>query len=212
MLFYPTLERPRASALVGVRAWACTACVASGASPALLACVAPAAVPRAGLHSWGEPGGRAAAWCTSPYPPFFFFPSRFLLLGPSLWQHMQLHSDIPSFITANLPSPPPNPPHNRGTASVCALLTRWTNFHVSHKNTDGAKMRMLILHTSILGNILFLHEGFSQILYQFHKNEARGWDKCIQESLRAAIRRPFGKASVTVYVSGIWFSNDKIKT
>lgn len=106
MLFYPALERLRASALVGVRAWACTACVASGASPALLACVAPAAVPRAGLHSWGEPGGRAAAWCTSPYPPFFFFPSRFLSLGPSLWQHMQLHSDIPSFITANLPSPP----------------------------------------------------------------------------------------------------------
>lgn len=172
MLFYPARERPCASALVGVRAWACTACVASGASPALLACVAPAAVPRAGLHSWGEPGGRAAAWCTSPYPPFFFLPPLcFLSLGPSLWQHMQLHSDIPSFITANLPSPPPNPPHNRGTvvASVCALLTRWTNFHISRKSTHGAKMQILILHTSILGNILFLHKRFSQILYQFHK-------------------------------------------
>lgn len=210
MLFYPALERLRASALVGVRAWACTACVASGASPALLACVAPAAVPRAGLHSWGEPGGRAAAWCTSPYPPFFFFP--FPLAGPlSLTAHAitQWHSFI---YYCKPPLSPPNPPHNRGTASVCALLSQWTNFHVSHKNTHGAKMRMLILHTSILGNILFLHEGFSQILYQFHKNEARGWDKCIQENLRAAIRRPFGKASVTVYVSGIWFSNDKIKT
>lgn len=212
MLFYPALERLRASALVGVRAWACTACVASGASPALLACVAPAAVPRAGLHSWGEPGGIAAAWCTSPYPPFFFLPLPFPLAGPlSLTAHAitQWHSFI---YYCKPPLSPPNPPHNRGTASVCAFLSQWTNFHVSHKNTHGAKMRMLILHTSILGNILFLHEGFSQILYQFHKNEARGWDKCIQENLRAAIRRPFGKASVTVYVSGIWFSNDKIKT
>lgn len=68
-----------------------------------------------GLHSWGEPWGRAAARCTPPPPPtlkkcIFYFLLCFLLQGPSLWQHMQLHSDIPSFITASPPWLQPRPP------------------------------------------------------------------------------------------------------
>lgn len=80
-----------------------TVCVSSGASPALLACEDPAAVPCAGLHSWGEPWGRAAAWCTSPYPLFLPFP----LAGPlSLTAHAitQWHSFI-YYCTLTPPSP-----------------------------------------------------------------------------------------------------------
>lgn len=213
MLFYPALERLRASALVG----GC-ACMSVYSMCSLWCQPCPSGLRSPGSCSpcWvtflGRARGQSSCLVHLSLPSFFFLPLPFPLAGPlSLTAHAitQWHSFI---YYCKPPLSPPNPPHNRGTASVCALLSQWTNFHVSHKNTHGAKMRMLILHTSILGNILFLHEGFSQILYQFHKNEARGWDKCIQENLRAAIRRPFGKASVTVYVSGIWFSNDKIKT
>lgn len=75
----------------------CTVCIPSGASPALLACVAPAAVPRAGLHSWGEPWGRAAAWCTSPYPLFYLVSSHWAPLSDSTcnytvtFLHLLLH-------------------------------------------------------------------------------------------------------------------------
>ena len=91
----------------------CTVCVPSGASPALLACVAPAAVLCTGLHSWGEPWGRAAAWCTSPYPLFFFFFTLFPLAGPlSLTVHAitQWHSFIYYCTSA-----PPSPVSTNGT-------------------------------------------------------------------------------------------------
>lgn len=80
----------------------CTVCVPSGASPALLACVAPAAVLCAGLHSWGEPWGRAAAGCTSPYPLFYSVSSRWAPLSDSTcnntvtFLHLLLHP-CPSF-------------------------------------------------------------------------------------------------------------------
>lgn len=134
MLFYPALERPCASALVGVRAWACTACVASGASPALLACLAPAAVPRAGLHSWGEPGGRAAAWCTSPYPPFFSSPpvsSRWAPLSDSTCNYTVTFLHL---LLQTSPLPPKSSSQPRNSVCVCALNTMNKLSHLTQKH------------------------------------------------------------------------------
>lgn len=98
----------------------CTVCGPSCVSLALLACMFPAAVPCTGLHSWGEPWGRAAA-C----PPTFMFFTMFPLAGPQSLQCMQLHSDILSFITAPLPrlhSPRP-PILNTHKRQNCCLST-----------------------------------------------------------------------------------------
>lgn len=107
-----------------------------GTGPALLACVAPAAVPFPRIHSWGEPWGRAAAWCTSPYPLFLLC---FLSRGPSLWQHMQLHSDIPSFITAAPPPPPPSPfttPDTDTNAEMLWMILMYSLRARSHQDKE----------------------------------------------------------------------------
>lgn len=126
------------------RGQVCTVCAPSGASPALLACVAPAAVPCTGLHSWGEPWGRAAAWCTSPYPSFFFFLTLFPLAGPlSLTAHAI--TEWHSFIYYCTPLPSLLHHHHRfqhththtnsrtdtNIPHVCSHLPWQTNLHIS---------------------------------------------------------------------------------
>lgn len=120
--------------------------VPSGASPALLACVASAAVPCMGYIPGESPGAEQLPGAPPPHPlplPPFFFLLCFLLQGPSLWQHMQLHSDIPSFITAPPPWLHPRPLHHPFLnirksfrllmkSSVCACLPLQTSFHISY--------------------------------------------------------------------------------
>lgn len=83
--------------------------VPSGASPALLACVAKQLFPVLGYIPGESPGAEQLPGAPLLSP----FSFGFLSLGPSLW-HMQLHSDIPSFITA----PPPLLHHQKAHIST----------------------------------------------------------------------------------------------
>lgn len=108
----------------------------------------PAAVPCAGLHSWGEPWGRAAAWCSSPPHPlssFFFFLSfflfftlllGFLLQGPSLSD--STCNNTVTFLHLLLLHPRRPPPPSTSTSASTA-------------STDAADRKM---NTSVTGKLL----------------------------------------------------------
>ncbi len=112
--------------------------------------VAPAAVPCAGLHSWGEPWGRAAAWCTSSYPLILLFP----LAGPlSLTAHAitQWHSFIYCCTLA-----PPSPSTTTTDHSACTNAT-----------TDSSVLRVCS------------HLPWQTILHSSHcQNPIYTWQKC----------------------------------